>query len=175
MARGSTRSSHALAQPDGWAARRSCLVSSGASCGRHRPARALPARPRDLATQQAAASVGQLLLVERYAARHSPGHGLVVGPGPADAPTTCTAAATTPTRSGHWTGCWPWASSRSSMRTTPSRRRRSGSGTTTASRHSSPTWCTPMRSCCCRTSTACMTATPASPAPAFVPDRARPG
>ncbi|HEU5266077.1 MAG TPA: glutamate 5-kinase [Jatrophihabitans sp.] len=43
------------------------LVSSGAIAAGIGPLR-LKARPRDLATQQAAASVGQLLLVERYAA-----------------------------------------------------------------------------------------------------------
>ena len=43
------------------------LVSSGAIAAGIGPL-GLPARPRDLATQQAAASVGQLLLVERYAA-----------------------------------------------------------------------------------------------------------
>ncbi|MFL6128626.1 MAG: glutamate 5-kinase [Mycobacteriales bacterium] len=43
------------------------LVSSGAIAAGLAPL-ALPARPRDLATQQAAASVGQMLLVERYAA-----------------------------------------------------------------------------------------------------------
>ncbi len=43
------------------------LVSSGAIAAGITPL-GLQARPRDLATQQAAASVGQLLLVERYAA-----------------------------------------------------------------------------------------------------------
>jgi glutamate 5-kinase len=43
------------------------LVSSGAIAAGLAPL-GLPRRPRDLATQQAAASVGQLLLVERYAA-----------------------------------------------------------------------------------------------------------
>ena len=43
------------------------LVSSGAIAAGLAPLR-LPRRPRDLATQQAAASVGQLLLIERYAA-----------------------------------------------------------------------------------------------------------
>jgi glutamate 5-kinase len=43
------------------------LVSSGAIAAGIAPLH-LRARPRDLATQQAAASVGQLLLVERYAA-----------------------------------------------------------------------------------------------------------
>ncbi len=43
------------------------LVSSGAIAAGIGPL-GLAARPRDLATQQAAASVGQLLLVERYAA-----------------------------------------------------------------------------------------------------------
>src|SRR5690349_10348261 len=53
------------------------LVSSGAIAAGLAPL-GLSARPRDLATQQAAASVGQLLLVERYAAVFAR-HGLTVG------------------------------------------------------------------------------------------------
>lgn len=53
------------------------LVSSGAVAAGIGPL-GLRARPRDLATQQAAASVGQLLLVERYASAFA-GHGLNVG------------------------------------------------------------------------------------------------
>jgi glutamate 5-kinase len=53
------------------------LVSSGAIAAGVAPLQ-LRARPRDLATQQAAASVGQLLLAERYAASFSR-HGLTVG------------------------------------------------------------------------------------------------
>jgi glutamate 5-kinase len=53
------------------------LVSSGAIAAGIGPL-GLKARPRDLATQQAAASVGQLLLVERYAASFAR-HGLRVG------------------------------------------------------------------------------------------------
>jgi len=53
------------------------LVSSGAIAAGLAPL-ALPARPRDLATQQAAASVGQMLLVERYAAAFGRA-GLIVG------------------------------------------------------------------------------------------------
>ena len=64
------------------AARRSAgsqvvLVSSGAIAAGLAPL-ALPSRPRDLATQQAAASVGQMLLVERYAAAFARA-GLTVG------------------------------------------------------------------------------------------------
>jgi len=67
---------------DALAARRSCgkqvvLVSSGAIAAGISPL-GLKARPRDLATQQAAASVGQLLLAERYAASFAR-HGLTVG------------------------------------------------------------------------------------------------
>src|SRR2546423_5531832 len=67
---------------DALAARRSAnrqvvLVSSGAIAAGIAPLR-LRARPRDLATQQAAASVGQLLLAERYAASFGR-HGLQVG------------------------------------------------------------------------------------------------
>ncbi|MGI8761283.1 MAG: glutamate 5-kinase [Jatrophihabitantaceae bacterium] len=53
------------------------LVSSGAIAAGIGPL-GLPARPRDLATQQAAASVGQLLLAERYAASFAR-YGLQVG------------------------------------------------------------------------------------------------
>ena len=53
------------------------LVSSGAIAAGLAPL-GLPRRPRDLATQQAAASVGQGLLVHRYADRFAP-HGLVTG------------------------------------------------------------------------------------------------
>lgn len=53
------------------------LVSSGAIAAGLEPL-ALSKRPRDLATQQAAASVGQLLLVEAYAAAFAR-HGLRVG------------------------------------------------------------------------------------------------
>ncbi len=53
------------------------LVSSGAIAAGIAPL-GLASRPRDLATQQAAASVGQLLLAERYAASFAR-HGLQVG------------------------------------------------------------------------------------------------
>src|ERR687887_147092 len=53
------------------------LVSSGAIAAGIGPL-GLRHRPRDLATQQAAASVGQLLLAERYAASFAR-HGLQVG------------------------------------------------------------------------------------------------
>ncbi len=53
------------------------LVSSGAIAAGIGPL-GLRARPRDLATQQAAASVGQLLLIERYAASFAR-YGLRVG------------------------------------------------------------------------------------------------
>ena len=53
------------------------LVSSGAIAAGLAPL-GLPRRPRDLATQQAAASVGQSLLVQRYASAFSR-HGRTVG------------------------------------------------------------------------------------------------
>jgi glutamate 5-kinase len=53
------------------------LVSSGAIAAGLAPLR-LPRRPRDLATQQAAASVGQGLLIRRYADSFAR-HGLTVG------------------------------------------------------------------------------------------------
>jgi glutamate 5-kinase len=59
------------------AGRQVVLVSSGAIAAGIAPLQ-LRARPRDLATQQAAASVGQLLLAERYAAAFGR-HGLTVG------------------------------------------------------------------------------------------------
>jgi glutamate 5-kinase len=66
---------------DALAARRAqaqvVLVSSGAIAAGLGPL-GLAARPRDLATQQAAASVGQLLLAERYAASFAR-YGLQVG------------------------------------------------------------------------------------------------
>jgi glutamate 5-kinase len=59
------------------AGRQVVLVSSGAIAAGIAPL-GLRARPRDLATQQAAASVGQLLLAERYAASFAR-YGLRVG------------------------------------------------------------------------------------------------
>ena len=59
------------------AGRQVVLVSSGAIAAGIGPL-GLKARPRDLATQQAAASVGQLALAERYAALFA-GHGITVG------------------------------------------------------------------------------------------------
>jgi glutamate 5-kinase len=59
------------------AGRQIVLVSSGAIAAGIGPLR-LKARPRDLATQQAAASVGQVLLAERYAASFAR-YGLGVG------------------------------------------------------------------------------------------------
>jgi glutamate 5-kinase len=59
------------------AGRQVVLVSSGAIAAGIGPLR-LRARPRDLATQQAAASVGQLVLAERYHASFGR-HGLRVG------------------------------------------------------------------------------------------------
>ncbi|WP_153506306.1 glutamate 5-kinase [Cumulibacter manganitolerans] len=59
------------------AGREVVLVSSGAIAAGLEPL-ALRRRPRDLATQQAAASIGQLLLVEAYAAAFAR-HGLRVG------------------------------------------------------------------------------------------------
>ncbi|MGI8667557.1 MAG: glutamate 5-kinase [Jatrophihabitans sp.] len=59
------------------AGRQVVLVSSGAIAAGIGPL-GLTSRPRDLATQQAAASVGQLLLAERYASAFAR-HGLTVG------------------------------------------------------------------------------------------------
>ena len=107
------------------------LVSSGAIAAGIGPL-GLRTRPRDLATQQAAASVGQLLLVERYAASFAR-YGLHGRPGAAHR--------RRPAPRGHYRNAAPHpgaaarpsASSRSSTRTTPSRRTRSASATTTGS------------------------------------------
>ncbi|MEO6502443.1 MAG: glutamate 5-kinase [Jatrophihabitantaceae bacterium] len=80
--RGRLQDSRLSALVDALAARRAAgrqvvLVSSGAIAAGLAPL-GLTSRPRDLATQQAAASVGQLLLAERYAAAFAR-HGLTVG------------------------------------------------------------------------------------------------
>jgi glutamate 5-kinase len=80
--RGQLQASRLDALVDALAARRVTgrqvvLVSSGAIAAGLAPL-GLKTRPRDLATQQAAASVGQLLLAERYAASFAR-HGLTVG------------------------------------------------------------------------------------------------
>jgi glutamate 5-kinase len=80
--RGRLQASRLDALVDALAARRAAgrqvvLVSSGAIAAGMAPL-GLRARPRDLATQQAAASVGQLLLAERYAASFAR-YGLTVG------------------------------------------------------------------------------------------------
>jgi len=80
--RGRLQASRLDALADALAARRAAgqqvvLVSSGAIAAGLAPL-GLTARPRDLATQQAAASVGQLLLAERYATAFAR-HGLTVG------------------------------------------------------------------------------------------------
>jgi glutamate 5-kinase len=80
--RGSLDGSRLDSLVDALAARRAAgqqvvLVSSGAIAAGFGPL-GLKTRPRDLATQQAAASVGQLLLAERYAASFAR-HGLTVG------------------------------------------------------------------------------------------------
>jgi glutamate 5-kinase len=80
--RGRLQPSRLNALVDALAARRAAgqqvvLVSSGAIAAGIAPL-GLKARPRDLATQQAAASVGQLLLAERYATAFAR-HGLSVG------------------------------------------------------------------------------------------------
>jgi glutamate 5-kinase len=80
--RGQLDTSRIDALADALAARRAqgsdvVLVSSGAIAAGLRPL-GLAARPRDLATQQAAASVGQILLAERYQ-RAFTLHGLTVG------------------------------------------------------------------------------------------------
>ena len=103
------------------------LVSSGAIAAGLGPL-GLTRRPRDLATQQAAASVGQGLLVARYTAafgRHATPVGQVL------------LTADDVIRRG------PYA--------------RSGSVTTTGSRHWWRTWCRPTRCCCSPTSTPCTT------------------
>ena len=93
----------------------------------------LDERPSDLATQQAAAAVGQNVLIYRYQEalrplrhRRRPGAADRRRPREPDAPLA--------TRGARWSGCSGCASSRSSTRTTPSPRTRSASATTTGSR-----------------------------------------
>ena len=122
-------------------AREVVLVSSGAIAAGLAPL-GLPRRPRDLATQQAAASVGQGLLVHRYTAAFAR-HGIRVGQVLLTADDVVRRAPL-PQRPAH---AGPAAASsaccRSSTRTTPSPPTRSGSATTTGSPPWSPTWCAP--------------------------------
>ena len=136
------------------------------------PARSPPAwrrcglggRPRDLATAQAAASVGQLRLVQTYADAFAR-HGITVG--------QVLLTADDLTRRSHYRNAQPdggaaagaRACCRSSTRTTRWPPRRSGSATTTGSPRWSPTSRGPTRSSCSPTSTASTTATRASGPP----------
>ena len=125
------------------------LVSSGAIAAGLGPL-GLAARPKDLATQQAAASVGQGLLVAHYTAAFAR-HGLQVGQVLLTADDTV--------RRVHYRNAHRALTrlldlgdrARSSTRTTPWPPTRSGSATTTASRPWSRTWCTPTRCCCSAT------------------------
>ena len=144
------------------------LVSSGAIAAGIGPL-GLRARPRDLATQQAAASVGQLLLAERYAAsfaRLRPDG----RPGAADRRRPAPARPLPQRRTAPSSGCSRSASSRSSTRTTPSPRTRSASATTTGSPRWSPTSSAPTRSSCSPTSTASTPASRGRPGAQFIAD-----
>ena len=104
------------------------LVSSGAIAAGLAPL-GLKARPRDLATQQAAASVGQGLLVHRYTeafARHGRTVGQVLL-------TADDLTRRTHYRNAHtpWPSCWPSGPYPWSTRTTPWPPTRSASATTT--------------------------------------------
>ena len=113
------------------------LVSSGAIASGLAPL-GLPRRPRDLATQQAAASVGQGLLIARYTAAFAAAR-RQHRPGPADRRRPDAPRRTTATPSAPWTGCSSSASCRWSTRTTRWPPTRSGSATTTGSRRWSRT------------------------------------
>ena len=84
------------------------LVSSGAIAAGLAPL-GLPRRPRDLATQQAAASVGQGLLVHRYTESFAR-HGMHGRPGAAHRRRRGAARALPQRASAPWTGCSSWAS-----------------------------------------------------------------
>ena len=113
------------------------LVSSGAISAGIAPL-GLSRRPRDLATLQACASVGQLQLAERYAASFGR-HREAGRPGAADQRRRRSAGRTTAMPAARWSGCSRSASCPSSTRTTPSPPTRSVSAATTGWPHSSPT------------------------------------
>ena len=131
-------------------------------------------RPGDLATQQAAASVGQGALVAAYQQAFGV-HGLTVGQ------VLLTADDVTRRDPLHERPAHPRAAARarhrarSSTRTTPSRPTRSGSATTTVSPPSSPTSSRRTRSSCSPTSTRSTTGRRAGPGSVRVPVVAGPG
>ena len=142
------------------------LVSSGAIAAGLAPL-ALRRRPRDLATQQAAAAVGQLLLAHAYAAsfaRYEQGIGQVL------------LTADDMIRRSHYRnaqrtlerllglGCCRW-----STRTTRWPPTRSGSATTTGWPRSSRTSSAPTRSSCSPTWRVSTTGTRAAPTPTSCP------
>ncbi len=119
--------------------------------------------PRDLARQQAAASVGQGLLVARYTASFAR-YGVRVG--------QVLLTSDDMSRRAHHRNAsrtldklLAMGASRSSTRTTRWPPTRSASATTTGSPPSSPIWSAPTCWCCCPTWTASTTATPPAPAP----------
>ena len=128
------------------------LVSSGAIAAGLAPL-GLAARPRDLATQQAAASVGQGLLVHRYTEAFAR-HGITVG--------QVLLTADDVTRRTHYRNAQRTLDRAARARRAAGRqrerhrrhRRRSGSATTTGWPRSSRTSCTPTCWCCSPTSTA---------------------
>ena len=131
------------------------LVSSGAIATGMAPL-GLKKRPKDLATQQAAASVGQGLFIARYTQAFNE-HGLGVG--------QVLLTADDLMRRGHYrnaqrtlTACLNSGSSRSSTRTTRWPPRRSASATTTGWPPWSPTSAGPAPSSCSPTWTAFTTA-----------------
>ncbi len=138
------------------------LVSSGAIAAGLAPL-GLRRRPKDLARQQAAASVGQGLLVARYTASCAR-HGVRVGQVLLTSDDT--------SRRAHHRNAARTLDKLLAMGALPvvnendtTRRTRSASATTTGSPRSSPTSSGPTCWSCSPTWTACTTATPASPAP----------
>ena len=85
----------------------------------------LPGRPADMPTKQAAAAIGQCVLMYFYdklfrAYTHTGAQLRITAPDIAEGGV----------RIIHWNGCWIWGRCRSSMKTIPSPRMKSSSGTT---------------------------------------------
>ena len=150
-------------------------MSSGAIAAGLAPL-GLRSRPRDLATQQAAASVGQGLLVHRYTEAFA---------GTASRVGQVLLTADDVTRRAHYRNAHRTLRQAARARRAARRQRerhgrhrpRSGSATTTGWPRWSPTWSTPTRWSCSPTSTASTTATRDAPARALiaeVPRRRRP-
>jgi len=157
--RSSTRSSNALAARAAAGAQGRPRHVRGHRC-RTQAAGLVQTPPATLATQQAAASVGQGLLMARYTAafaRHERTVGQVLLT--ADDVVRLRALPQTRRRTFEPSAGARCRADRQRERQ-PSRPRRSGSATTTGLPRWSRIWCAPTHSCCCPTSTACTTTTP---------------